>query len=173
MERDDKIRGNRNLNRWGRIPDLMEAGNRIGGNECLKQWKRKTNFVGVNVEIVHSVGTAQCNSHCSVLHQPSQHAAFGSAAHWLLLPPHLPMARQFILTTTTPLLITEGRQINIPEKTPCTNDRSNCSPRSQLARCSVMRTSGQLVISSGFSCDYGLSAFLCVSVSISTGSGRL
>ena len=126
-----------------------------------------------NVEIVHLVSTARCNSHCSVLHQPSLHAAFGSAVHWLLQPPHLSMVRQSILTTTTPLLITKGRQTNIPEKAPCTNDRSKCSPRSQLARCSVMRTSGQLVISSGFSCGYVLSAFLCVSVSISTGSGRL
>lgn len=71
-----------------------------------------------NAEIVHPVGTAQCNSHCSVLHHPSQHAAFGFAAHWLLQPPHLPMARQSILTTTTPLLITKGRQTNIPEKAP-------------------------------------------------------
>lgn len=126
-----------------------------------------------NVEIVHPVSTAQCNSHCSVQHQPSQHAAFGSAAHWLLQSPHLPMVRQSIGSTTSPLLITKGRQTNIPEKTPCTNDRSNGSPRSQLARCSVMRTSGQLVISSGFSCGYVLSAFQCVSVSISTGSGRL
>lgn len=126
-----------------------------------------------NVEIVHPVGTARCNSHCSALHHPSQHAAFASAAHWLLLPPHLPMVRQFILTTTTPLLITKGRQTNIPEKAPCTDDRSNGSPRSQLARCSMMRTSGQLVISSGFSCGYVLSAFQRVSVSISTGSGRL
>lgn len=55
-----------------------------------------------NVEIVHAVGTARYNRHCSVLHQPSQHAAFGSAAHWLLQPPHLPMARKLILTTTTP-----------------------------------------------------------------------
>ena len=131
------------------------------------------NFVEANVEIVHPVGTARCISHCSVLHHLSQHAAFAPAAHWLLLPPHLPMVRQFILTTTTPLLITKGRQTNIPKKAPCTNDRSNYSPRSQLARCSVMRTSGQLVISSGFSCGYVLSAFLCVSVSISTGSGRL
>lgn len=126
-----------------------------------------------NIEIVHLVSTAQCNSHCSVLHHPSQHATFAPVAHWLLQPPHLPMARQFILTTTTPLLITKGRQTNIHEETPCTNVRSNCSPRSQLARCSVMRTSGQLVISSGFSCDYVLTAFQCVSVSISTGSGRL
>ena len=127
----------------------------------------------VNIEIVHIVSTARCNSHCSVLHQPSQHAAFAFAAHWLLQPPHLPMVRQNILTTTTPLLITKGRQTNIPEKTPCTNGRSNGSPRSQLARCSMMRTSGQLVISSGFSCGYILSAFQCASVSISTGSGRL
>lgn len=126
-----------------------------------------------NVEIVHPVGTAQCNSHCCALHQPSQHAAFGSAAHWLLQSPHLPMVRQLIGTTTTPLLITKGRQTNIPEKAPCTNDRSNDSPRSQLARCSMMRTSGQLVISSGFSYGYVLSAFQRVSVSISTGSGRL
>lgn len=126
-----------------------------------------------NAEIVHPVSTAQCNSHCSVLHHPSQHATFGSAAHWLLQPPHLPMARKLIATTTTPLLIAKGRQTNIPEKAPCTNDRSNGSPRSQLARCSVMRTSGQLVISSGFSYGYVLSAFQCVSVSISTGSGRL
>lgn len=126
-----------------------------------------------NVENVHSVGTARCNSHCSVLHQPSQRTTFAPAAHWLLQSPHLPMARQFILTTTTPLLITEGRQTNIPEKTPCTNDRSTGSPKSQLARCSVMRTSGQLVILSGFSCSYVLSAFQCVSVSISTGSDRL
>ena len=126
-----------------------------------------------NVEIVHPVGTARCNSHCSVLHQPSQHAAFGSAAHWLLQSPHLSMVRQFILTTTTLLLITKGRLTNIPEETPCTNDRSKGSPKSQLARCSVMRTSGQLVISSGFNCSYVLSAFLCVSVSISTESGRL
>lgn len=82
-----------------------------------------------NVEIVHLVGTARCNSHCSVQHQPSQHAAFGSAAHWLLQPPHLPMARQLIGTTTTPLLITKGRQTNTPEKTPRTNDRSNGSPQ--------------------------------------------
>lgn len=95
----------------------------------------------VNIEIVHPVGTARCNSHCSVLHQPSQHAAFGSSAHWLLQSPHLPMVRQNSLTTTTPLLITKGRQTNIPEKAPCTNDRSKCSPRSQLARCSMMRTS--------------------------------
>lgn len=127
----------------------------------------------VNVEIVNPVGTARCNSHCSVLHQPSQRTTFAPAAHWLLQPPHLPMARKFIRTTTTPLLITKGRQTNIPEKAPRTNVRSDCSPRSQLARCSMMRTSGQLVISSGFNCDYGLSAFLCVSVSISTGSGRL
>lgn len=126
-----------------------------------------------NAEIVHPVSTAQCNSHCSVLHQPSQHAAFGSAAHWLLQSLHLPMVRQGILTTTTPLLITKGRQTNIPEKAPCTNDRSNGSPRNQLARCSVMRTSGQLVISSGFSYGYVLSAFQCASVSISTESGRL
>lgn len=126
-----------------------------------------------NVEIVHPVGTARCNSHCSVLHHLSLHAAFAPAAHWLLLPPHQPMVRQFILTTTTPLLITKGRQTNISEKAPCTNVRSDCSPKSQLARCSVMRTSGQLVLSSEFSCDYVLSAFLCVSVSISTGSGRL
>lgn len=126
-----------------------------------------------NVEIVHPVGTARCNSHCSVLHQPSQRTTFAPATHWLLLPPHLPMVRQPILTTTTPLLITKGRQTNIPEKAPCTNDRSKGSPRSQLARCSVMRTSGQLVISSGFNCSYVLSAFLCVSVSISTGSGIL
>lgn len=126
-----------------------------------------------NVEIVHPVGTAQCNSHCSVLHQPSQHAAFAFAVHWLLQSPHLPMARQFILATTTPLLITKGRQTNPPEKTPRTDDRSNGSPRSQLARCSMMRTSGQLVISSGFSYGYVLSAFQRVSVSISTGSGRL
>ena len=82
-----------------------------------------------NVEIVHPVGTAQCNSHCSVLHQPSLHAAFGSAAHWLLQPPHLSMVRQSILTTTTPLLITKGRQTNIPEKAPCANDKSNGSPQ--------------------------------------------
>lgn len=82
-----------------------------------------------NVEIVHPVGTARCNSHCSVLHQPSQHAAFGSAAHWLLQSPHLSMVRQSILTTTTPLLITKGRQTNIPEKAPCTNDRSNGPPQ--------------------------------------------
>lgn len=131
------------------------------------------NFVEVNIEFVHPVGTARCNSHCSVLHQPSQRTTFAPAAHWLLRSPHLPMARKLILTTTTPLLITEGRQTNIPEKTPCTNNRSDCSPRSQLARCSVMRTSGQLVISSGFNCSYVLSAFQCVSVSISTGSGRL
>lgn len=131
------------------------------------------NFVGVNIEIVPPVGTARCISHCSVLHHPSQHAAFAFAAHWLLQPPHLPMVRQSILTTTTPLLITKGRQTNIPEKAPCTNDRSNGSPRSQLARCSMMRTSGQLVISSGFSYGYVLSAFQRVSVSISTGSGRL
>ena len=127
----------------------------------------------VSVEIVNPVGTARCNSHCSVLHHLSQHAAFATAAHWLLQPPHLPMAQKLIGTTTTPLLITKGRQTNIPEKAPCTNDRSKCSPRSQLARCSVMRTSGQLVISSGFSYGYVLSAFQCVSVSISTGSGRL
>lgn len=126
-----------------------------------------------NVEIVHLVSTARCSSHCSVLHQPSLHAAFASAAHWLLQPPHLSMVRQSILTTTTPLLITKGRQTNIPEKAPRTNGRSNGSPRSQLARCSVMRTSGQLVISSGFSYGYVLSAFQCVSVSISTESGRL
>lgn len=126
-----------------------------------------------NVEIVHLVSTAQCNSHCSALHHPSQHAAFGSSAHWLLQSPHLSMARQNILTTTTPLLITKGRQTNIPEKAPRTNDRSNGSPRSQLARCSMMRTSGQLVISSGFSYGHVLSAFQCVSVSISTESGRL
>lgn len=129
--------------------------------------------MGVNIEIVPPVGTARCNSHCSVLHQPSQHAAFGSAAHWLLQLPHLSMVRQLIGITTTPLLITKGRQTNISEKAPRTNDRSNGSPRSQLARCSVMRTSGQLVISSGFSYGYVLSAFQCVSVSISTGSGRL
>lgn len=151
----------------------MERNGRIGESKNPDSWKGTRKFVEANIEIVHPVGTALCNSHCSVLHQPSQHAAFGSAAHWLLLPPHLPMVRQFILTTTTPLLITKGRQTNIPEKAPCTNDRSDCSLRSQLARCSVMRTSGQLDISSGFSCDYGLSAFLCVSVSISTGSGRL
>lgn len=126
-----------------------------------------------NVEIVHLVGTARCNSHCSVLHQPSLHAAFAFAAHWLLQPPHLSMVRQSILTTTTPLLITKGRQTNIPEKAPCTDDRSNGFPRSQLSRCSMMRTSGQLVISSGFSCGYVLSAFQCASVSISTESGRL
>lgn len=130
-------------------------------------------FVEVNIEFIHPVGTARCNRHCSVLHQPSQRTTFAPAAHWLLLPPHLPMARKLIGTTTTPLLITEGRRTNIPEKVPRTNDRSDCSPKSQLARCSVMRTSGQLVISSGFNCDYVLSAFLCVSVSISTGSGRL
>ena len=129
--------------------------------------------VEANTEIVHLVSTARCNSHCSVLHQPSQHAAFASAAHWLLQSLHLPMVRLSILTTTTPLLITKGRQTNIPEKAPCTNDRSNGSTRSQLARCSMMRTSGQLVISSGFSYGYVLSAFQCVSVSISTGSGRL
>ena len=81
-----------------------------------------------NVEIVHPVGTARCNSHCSVLHQPSQHAAFAFAAHWLLQSPHLPMVRQSILTTTTPLRIAKGRQTNIPEKAPCTNDRSNGPP---------------------------------------------
>ena len=126
-----------------------------------------------NVEIVHPVGTALCNRHCSVLHQPSQRTTFAPAAHWLLQSPHLPMARKLIGTTTTPLLITKGRQTNIPEKAPCTNVRSDCTPRSQLARCPVMRTSGQLVVSSGFSCGYVLSAFQCVSVSISTGSGRL
>ena len=82
-----------------------------------------------NVEIVHPVSTARCNSHCSALHQPSQHAAFSSAAHWLLQSPHLPMVRQSILTTTTPLLITKGRRTNIPEKAPRTNDRSNGSPQ--------------------------------------------
>lgn len=144
----------------------MEAGDKFRGKECLNRWKRIP-------KLFPPVGTAQCNSHCSVLHHPSQHAAFGFAAHWLLQPPHLPMVRQTILTTTTPLLITKGRQTNIPEKAPCTDDRSNGSTRSQLARCSVMRTSGQLVISSGFSCSYVLSAFQCVSVSISTESGRL
>ena len=127
----------------------------------------------VNIEIVNPVGTARCNSHCSVLHQPSQRTTFAPAAHWLLQSPHLSMVRQFILTTTTPLLITKGRQANIPEKAPCTNDRSKGSPKCQWARCSVMRTSGQVVVSSGFSCGYVLSAFQCVSVSISTGSGRL
>lgn len=156
MERNDKISGNRNLNRWERISELMEAGNRIGGNEYQNCRKREMNFVEVNIEIVHPVGTARCNSHCSVLHHPSQRTTFAPAAHWLLLPPHLPMVRQFILTTTTPLLITKGRQTNIPEKVPCINVRSNGFPQSQLARCSMMRTSGQLVISSGFSCGYVL-----------------
>lgn len=113
-----------------------------------------------NVEIVHPVGTARCNSHCSVLHQPSQHAAFGSAAHWLLQPPHQSMVRQSILTTTTPLLIAKGRQTNIPEKAPAQMTEAMVPPKSQLARCSMMRTSGQLVVSSGFSYGYVLSAFL-------------
>lgn len=145
----------------------------IREEECLNRWKRMLKFVEVNIEFIHPVGTARRIGHRSALHQLSQHATFAPAAHWLLLPPHQPMVRQFILTTTTPLLITKGRLTNIPEKAPCTDDRSNGSPRSQLARCSVMRTSGQLVISSGFSYGYVLSAFQCVSVSISTGSGRL
>lgn len=99
---------------------FVEAGNRIGGNEYQNRWKREINFVERNVEIVHPVGTARCNSHCSVLHQPSQHAAFAFAAHWLLQPPHQSMVRQSILTTTTPLLIRKGdRQISqrkLPEQ---------------------------------------------------------
>lgn len=129
--------------------------------------------VEANTEIVPPVGTAQCNSHCSVLHHPSQHAAFGFAAHWLLQPPHLPMVRQLIGTTTTPLLLRKGDGQISPRKLPAQMTEATAPPKSQLARCSVMRTSGQLVISSGFSCGYVLSAFQCVSVSISTGSGRL
>lgn len=158
MERNDNIRGNRNLNWWERIPELMEAGDKFRGSECRNCSPRQHSAVQQSLQRAASAIPACCIRLRSALASSTAPSVNGSTAH-----------RHHHYTSP----ITKGRQTNIPEKAPCTNDRSNGSPRSQLARCSVMRTSGQLVILSGFNYGYVLSAFLCVSASISTGSGRL
>lgn len=61
MERNDKIRGNRNLNWWERIPELQEAGGQFRGSERRNCQPRRH----------------------SAMHQPLQHAASAFAAHYI------------------------------------------------------------------------------------------
>lgn len=98
MERNDKIRGNRNLNRWGQIPELMEARVRIRGKERQNPWKQEFESMGTNTRIAGSgnpdswKGTtklftplAQCGAtataaccitYPSMLHSDPQHIGF-------------------------------------------------------------------------------------------------
>ena len=140
------------------MSELMEAGDEFRGKEYRNCSPRRHSAVQQPLQRATSPFPACCIRLRSALASSITPSANGPKAH-----------RHHHYTSS----ITKGRQTNIPEKAPCTNDRSNGSPRSQLARCSMMRTSGQLVVSSGFSYGYVLSAFLYVSVSISTGSGRL
>lgn len=134
--------------------------------ECLNRWKRMLKLFTPSAQRGATDTAACCISHRSALHSAPQRIDFfnHTICQWpdssFSPPQHIFLLRK------------GDRQIS-QRKLPAQMIEAITPPRSQLARCSVMRTSDQLVISSGFSCDYGLSPFLCVSVSISTGSGRL
>lgn len=144
----------------------MGTNTRIDGSGRSISWKGISNLFTPSAQRGATATAACCISHPSMLHSAPQRISFFNH----------PICQWSDRTVSPPLhlfLLRKGDRQVSQRKLPAQMTEAMVPPRSQLARCSVMRTSGQLVISSGFNCSYVLSAFQCVSVSISTGSGRL